>query len=90
MGYQLVGILVIVLFTSLIMLPAFYILSKLHVLRADKAVEEIGFDIAVINPGVSQEFINVVREKIEAREEQEKKIASYSHIELQEVHKNKV
>ena len=90
MGYQLVGILVIVLFTSLIMLPSFFILRKLHVLRADKAVEEIGFDIAVLNPGVSQEFIDVVRDKIEAREEQEKKIASYSHIELQEVHKGKV
>jgi len=90
MGYQLVGILVIVLFTSLIMLPTFYILRKLHVLRADKAVEEIGFDVTVLNPGVSQEFIDVVRDKIEAREEQEKKIASYSHIELQEVHKGKV
>ena len=82
MGYQLVGILVIILFVSLIMLPTFYILSKLQILRADKAVEEIGFDIAVINPGVSQEFINVVRDKIEAREEQEKKIAAYSEIEL--------
>jgi Amt family ammonium transporter len=69
MGYQLVGILVIVLFTSIVMLPSFYILSKLHVLRADKAVEEIGFDIAVLNPGVSQEFIDTVREKIDAREE---------------------
>lgn len=85
MGYQLVGILVIVLFVSLIMLPTFFILSKLHILRADKAVEEIGFDIAVINPGVSQEFINVVRDKIEAREEQEKKIAAYSEFELSSI-----
>lgn len=74
MGYQLVGILTIFLFTSLIMFPAFFIMRKLHVLRADKAVEEIGFDVASIYPGVSQEFLNSVNEKIEAREEQEKKL----------------
>lgn len=82
MGYQLVGILVIVLFTSLIIFPSFYILRKLHILRADKAVEEIGFDVAVLSPGVSQEFIDTVRDKIEAREAQEKKIAAYSMVEL--------
>ncbi len=82
MGYQLVGILVIVLFTSLVIAPAFYILRKLHILRADKAVEEIGFDIAYLKPGVSEEFIQVVRDKIEAREEQEKKISEFPELEL--------
>ena len=82
MGYQLVGILVIVLYVSLIMLPTFYILRKLHILRADKAIEEIGFDVAYISPGVSKDFIDVVRDKIDAREEQEKKIAAYSEVEL--------
>lgn len=86
MGYQLVGILVIVLFVSLIMLPTYFILSKLQILRADKAIEEIGFDVAYVAPGVSQEFINVVRDKIEAREAQEKKIAAFSEVELHRYH----
>jgi Amt family ammonium transporter len=81
MGYQLVGILVIFLFTSVIMLPAFLILRKLHVLRAEKAVEEIGFDVAHIYPGVSREFLDAVNEKIETREEQEKKLHQFDHIE---------
>jgi glycerol-3-phosphate responsive antiterminator len=61
------------------MFPAFFIMRKLHVLRADKAVEEIGFDVARIYPGVSQEFLNSVNEKIEAREEQEKKLHQFDH-----------
>ena len=81
MGYQLVGILTIFLFTSVIMFPAFFIMRKLHVLRADKAVEEIGFDVAHIYPGVSSEFLNAVRDKIEAREEQEKKLQQFDHVE---------
>jgi len=79
MGFQLVGILTIFLFTSVIMFPAFFIMRKLHVLRADKAVEEIGFDVACIHPGVSSEFLNAVNEKIEAREEQEKKLHQFDH-----------
>ena len=82
MGYQLVAILVIVLFVSVIMVPTFYILRKLHILRVDKAIEEIGFDVAYISPGVSKEFIDVVRDKIETREQQEKKIAAYSEVEV--------
>ncbi len=81
MGYQLVGILTIFLFTSVIMFPAFFIMRKLHVLRADKAVEEIGFDIADIYPGVSREFLDAVGEKIEAREEQERKLHQFDHVE---------
>jgi ammonia channel protein AmtB len=57
MGFQLVGILVIVLFTSAIIFPAFYIMRELQVLRCDKAVEEIGFDIVDIFPGVSEDFL---------------------------------
>ena len=82
MGYQLVGILVIVLFTTLIIFPAFYIMRKLQVLRCDKAVEEIGFDVVDIYPGVSEEFLKAVSDKIEHKEEQEKKLHSFSHIEL--------
>ena len=85
MGYQLVGIVVIVCFTSLIIFPAFYIMRKLHILRCDKAIEEIGFDVADIHPGVSEEFLQAVREKIETREEQEKKLHQFSHIELSDL-----
>lgn len=85
MGYQLVGIVVIVLYVSLIIGPAFYIMRKLHILRVDKAVEEIGFDVAYISPGVSEEFLDTVRDKIEAREEQEKKIHAYSEVELAQI-----
>ena len=63
----------IIFFTTAVVLPAFVIMSKLEILRADKAIEEIGFDVADINPGVSDEFINAVREKIDAMEAQEKK-----------------
>jgi len=68
MGYQLVGIAVIVLFVSIISFPVFTIMKKLHILRADKAIEEIGFDVAELNPGVSEEFIDEVRERIDAKE----------------------
>jgi len=78
MGYQLVGIATIFLFTSLIIFPAFKIMRKLHVLRADKAVEEIGFDVTDIYPGVSEEFLSAVRDKIEAKEEQEKKLHQFA------------
>jgi hypothetical protein len=64
---------VIIFFTTAVVLPAFVIMSKLEILRADKAIEEIGFDVADINPGVSDEFIDAVREKIDAMEAQEKK-----------------
>ena len=46
MGYQIVGIFVIAAWTSLISVPAFLIMRKLHLLRVDKAIEEIGFDVA--------------------------------------------
>lgn len=68
MGYQLVGIVVIVVFTSLVILPTFLILSKTGALRADKAIEEIGFDVAELIPGVSKEFLDAVRENIETKE----------------------
>ena len=68
MGYQIVGIVVIVVFTSLVMLPAFLVLSKTGALRADKAIEEIGFDVAELVPGVSEEFLDAVRENIETKE----------------------
>ncbi len=45
-GYQVVGIVVIVAWTSLISIPAFVILRKLHCLRVDVAVEEVGLDVA--------------------------------------------
>jgi Amt family ammonium transporter len=61
MGYQIVGATVIVAFTSLISFPAFLIMSKTGMLRADKAIEEIGFDVAELSPGVSEEFIDAVR-----------------------------
>ena len=48
----------------MIAFPAFMIMRKLHVLRADKAIEELGFDAELNN--VSEEFIDAVREKIEA------------------------
>jgi hypothetical protein len=67
MGYQIVGITVIIAWTSLITLTGFYILRKLHLLRVDKAIEEIGFDIAELGGGVSDEFLNVVREQIKAK-----------------------
>lgn len=73
MGYQLVGIVVIVCFTSIVSLSAFYVLDNIGLLRIDKAVEEIGIDVAKFAPGVSEEFLTIVRDKIEAKENQEKK-----------------
>lgn len=71
MGYQLVGITVIVAFVSVIALPTFLIMKNLEALRADKAVEEVGFD--VVEQGVSEEFLQAVRDRIEAKEAQERK-----------------
>jgi len=69
MAYQIVGIAVIFFFVSAVIVPAFVILSKTDALRADKAIEEIGFDVAELgHPGVSEEFIEAVRERIEAKE----------------------
>jgi ammonia channel protein AmtB len=47
---------VIVAWTSLISFPAFLILRKLHLLRADKAAEELGFDVSELG-SVSEECI---------------------------------
>ena len=67
MGYQIVGITVIVAWTTLITLTGFYILRKLHLLRVDKAIEEIGFDVAELGGGVSQEFLDAVRDQIKIK-----------------------
>ena len=67
MGYQIVGITVIVAWTTLITLTGFYILRKLHLLRVDKAIEEIGFDVAELGGGVSQEFLEAVRDQIKIK-----------------------
>ena len=56
MGYQIVGIVVIIAWVSLISFPAFYIMREINVLRVDKAVEEIGLDVAELG-NVSDEFI---------------------------------
>lgn len=71
MGYQLVGITVIVAFVSVVALPTFLIMKNTGGLRADKAVEEVGFD--VVEQGVSAEFLQAVRDRIEAKEAQERK-----------------
>lgn len=91
MGYQLVGIAVIFLFVSAVVVPAFVILSKTDALRADKAIEEIGFDVAELgHPGVSEEFIEAVRERIEAKEAQERKRQEFTDDEQHKVaHKPK-
>jgi ammonium transporter, Amt family len=73
MGYQLVGAVVIIAFTSLVAGTAFLVMDKVDLLRIDKAIEEIGLDVAKLSPGVSEDFIDAVRDKIEARENQEKK-----------------
>ena len=73
MGYQLVGVAAIIGFVSVIAFPTFMILKNVNGLRADKAVEEIGFDVAELQPGVSKEFLDAVREKIDAKETQERK-----------------
>lgn len=69
MGFQLVGASVIFLFVSIVIVPTFIILRKTDALRADKVIEEIGFDVAEVSPGVSEDFINAVRDRIEAKEQ---------------------
>ena len=66
MGYQIVGIVVILAWTSLISIPTFLILRKLHLLRIDVAVEEVGIDVAELQ-GVSEEFLDSVRDHIKAK-----------------------
>lgn len=66
MGYQIVGITVIVAWTTVIVLPAFYVLRKLHMLRVDKAIEEVGLDVAELG-GVSEEFLDAVREQLKLK-----------------------
>lgn len=73
MGYQLVGVAAIIGFVSVVAFPTFMILKNVNGLRADKAVEEIGFDVAELQPGVSKEFLDAVRERIDAKETQERK-----------------
>lgn len=67
MGYQIVGIVVIIAWVSLISFPAFYIMREINVLRVDKAVEEIGLDVAELG-NVSDEFISAVNEAIDAKD----------------------
>lgn len=67
MAYQIVGITVIICWVSLIAMPAFLILRKIHLLRADKAIEEIGFDVAELQ-GVSEEFIEAVRDRLDEQD----------------------
>ena len=62
-GYQVVGIVVIVAWTSFLSVPAFVVLRKLHLLRVDVAVEEVGLDVAELQ-GVSEEFLDAVRQQI--------------------------
>jgi Amt family ammonium transporter len=69
MGYQLVGITVIVAFTSIISATAFLMMRKLHMLRADPAVEEIGFDLAEMG-NVSDKFLEAVNEDIKLKSSQ--------------------
>ena len=52
---------VILAFTSVVSIPTFVILRKLHLLRVDSAIEEVGLDVAEIS-GVSEEFLDAVRE----------------------------
>lgn len=66
-GYQVIGIVVIAAWTSLLSIPAFVVLRKLHLLRVDVAVEEVGLDIAELS-GVSEEFLDAVRDQIRAKE----------------------
>lgn len=42
------------------------VLRKLHLLRIDPAVEEVGFDVAEFS-GVNEEFLNVVRDSIKSK-----------------------
>jgi Amt family ammonium transporter len=70
MGYQIVGITAIAAWTSLLSFTAFLIMRKLHLLRVDKAVEEIGFDVVELG-NVSEEFLDVVRDEIEKTDKKE-------------------
>ncbi len=90
MGYQLVGAAVIFAFVSLISFPTFLILKKINALRADKAIEEIGFDVADLHPGVSEEFIEAVRQRIEAVESQERKRKQFADEEHQKAENAKI
>jgi hypothetical protein len=49
-------------------------MRKLHILRVDKAIEEIGFDVAELG-NVSEEYINAVRDELDKRDQQAKKAA---------------
>lgn len=53
-------------FTSLISITAFLVLRKLHLLRVDKAIEEIGFDVAELG-NVSENFLEAVREDMKLK-----------------------
>jgi ammonia channel protein AmtB len=75
MGYQIVGIVVILAWTSLLSILYFVIMRKLHLLRADVAVEEIGFDVAELS-NVSEEFLDAVRDQIKVKEEKARELAA--------------
>jgi len=66
MGYQIVGIVVIVAWTSLFSILAFLVMRKLHILRIDPAVEEIGLDVAELG-NIPEEYIDAVREQLKKR-----------------------
>lgn len=63
MGYQIVGIVVIVAWTSLFSILGFLVMRKLHILRIDPAVEEIGLDVAELG-NIPEEYIDAVREQL--------------------------
>ena len=73
MAYQIVGIVVIVAWVSLLSLPAFLVMRKLHLLRCDKAVEEVGFDVAELGD-ISEEFLDAVRDKLDQRDKETQKL----------------
>lgn len=66
MGNELVGIVVITAWVSLFSIIAFLILRKLHMLRVDPAIEEIGLDVAELGT-VPEEYIEAVREQIKVK-----------------------
>jgi len=66
MGNELVGIVVITAWTSLFSIIAFLILRKLHMLRVDPAVEEIGLDVAELG-SVPEDYLDAVREQIKLK-----------------------
>jgi hypothetical protein len=76
MGYQLVGITIIIAWISLFSIITFLILRKLHLLRVDPAVEEVGLDVAELG-NVSEEFLDAVRQEIRIRVDP--KSAVYAH-----------